>query len=183
MALHGPCLAWDDDHNGDVARDSLRDALLGTGPFELHGAADVTEDWDVPVTPVKGRLVGGNLTLLATCVGTATQVRADGAIVLLEEDDESSRQVDRLLTQLLRSGTFDGAAGFAIGQITQEGPHQGRPVIEVIRERLAPLGVPIVGGFQVGHGDEQLTVPLGAPATLNPTTARLEIPRPPPDVR
>ena len=116
--------------------------------------------------------MGGNLTLLATCVGTATQLRADGAIVLLEEDDESSRQVDRLLTQLLRSGTLNGAAAFAIGQITQEGPDQGRPVIEVIRERLAPLGVPIVGGFQVGHGDEQLTVPLGAPATLDPATAR-----------
>ncbi len=47
----------------------------------------------------------------------------------------------------------------------------------MIRERLAPLGVPIVGGFQVGHGDEQLTVPLGAPATLDPATARLTIPR------
>ena len=53
--------------------------------------------------------MGGNLTLLATCVGTATQVRADGAIVLLEEDDETSRQVDRLLTQLLRSGALGTA--------------------------------------------------------------------------
>lgn len=177
VALHGPCLAWDDEHNGDVARESLREALLGTEPFELHGAAGVTQDWDVPTTPVEGRIVGGNLTLVATCVGTATQVRADGAIVLLEEDDETSRQVDRLLTQLLRSGALAGVAAFMLGHLTREGPSDGRPALEVVRERLTPLGVPVVGGFQVGHGDEQLTVPLGAPATLDPATARLTIPR------
>ena len=177
VAMHGPCLAWDDEHNGDLARDSLRDGLLGTEPFELHGVADLTHDWDLPVTPVEGRLVGGNLTLLATCVGTATQIRADGAIVLLEEDDETARQVDRLLTQLLRSDALTGVAAFVLGQLTREGPDDGRPALEVMRERLSPLGVPIVGGFQIGHGDEQLTVPLGAPATLDPATARLTIPR------
>jgi muramoyltetrapeptide carboxypeptidase len=177
VAMHGPCLAWDDERNGEVARDSLRQALLGTEPVELQGSSDLTRAWGLPEKHVEGRLVGGNLTLLATCVGTATQVHADGAIVLLEEDDETSRQVDRLLTQLLRSGALAGVAAFAIGQITHEGPDQGRPAIEVIRERLAPLGVPVVGGFQVGHGDEQLTVPLGAPATLDPATARLTIPR------
>jgi|SoiMethySBSTD1v2_1073268.scaffolds.fasta_scaffold549654_2 muramoyltetrapeptide carboxypeptidase len=177
VALHGPCLAWDDEHNGDEARESLREALLGTDPLELLGTADMTDDWDVPATPVEGPLVGGNLTLLATCVGTGTEIRADGAIVLLEEDDESSRQVDRLLTQLLRSGALAGAAGYVLGQLTREGPSDGRTALEVVRERLAPLGVPIVGGFQVGHGDEQLTVPLGAPATLDPAAARLTIPR------
>jgi muramoyltetrapeptide carboxypeptidase len=177
VALHGPCLAWDDERNGDVARESLRQALLGTDPFELHGAAHVTEGWDLPTTPVEGPLVGGNLTLLATCVGTGTQIRADGAIVLLEEDDETSRQVDRLLTQLLRSGALAGAAAFVLGQLTREGPSDGRPALEVVRERLIPLGVAIVGGFQVGHGDEQLTVPLGAPALLEPATARLTISR------
>ena len=64
-----------------------------------------------------------------------------------------------------------------LGQLTREGPSDGRPALEVVRERLTPLGVPIVGGFQVGHGDEQLTVPLGAPAVLEPAIARLTIPR------
>jgi muramoyltetrapeptide carboxypeptidase len=127
--------------------------------------------------PIAGPLVGGNLTLLATCIGTGTEVRAARAIVLLEEDDETSRQIDRLLTQLLRSGVLAGAAAFVLGQLTREGPSDGRSALEVVRERLTPLGVPIAGGYQIGHGDEQLTVPLGAPATLDPATARLTIPR------
>ncbi len=112
VAMHGPCLAWDDERNGDVARDSLRDRLCwAPSPSSCTGSSDLTRAWGLPEKPVEGRLVGGNLTLLATCVGTATQVRADGAIVLLEEDDETSRQVDRLLTQLLRSGSVNGAGG------------------------------------------------------------------------
>jgi muramoyltetrapeptide carboxypeptidase len=115
-----------------------------------------------------GRLVGGNLTLVAALVGTPHLDGAHDAVVFLEDVSEQPYRVDRMLTQLLEAGWFRGVRGVALG--TWEGCGD---VLPVLSERLAPLGVPVLGGLPVGHGPVQLSLPLGAEVALDATRGTL----------
>src|SRR5690606_1110640 len=100
-----------------------------------------------------GPLVGGNLSLLAATVGTGVALSASGAILFLEEVNEPSYRLDRLLTQLLLSGSLNEVAGIAVGAITECGDAgmNGNPTIaELLFDRLGGLGVPIACGFPFG---------------------------------
>lgn len=112
-----------------------------------------------------GVLTGGNLTLLAAEIGTAFSRPARGGIVVLEDAGEPAYRVDRLLTQLLRTGWFDGVAGVVIGSFTDCGPPD--EVDAVLRARLSPLGVPVVAGLDFGHTATMISVPFGVRADLD----------------
>ncbi len=116
-----------------------------------------------------GVLVGGNLTVLSAEVGTSFARPARGGIVLLEDVDESPYRIDRLVTQLLRSGWFDGVRGIVAGAFTRCG--EPGSVELTLRERLARLGVPFVTGFDAGHTRTSRSVPLGVRATLEVRSA------------
>jgi len=117
-----------------------------------------------------GRLVGGTLSLLASGVGTGYSDPADGAVVFLEDVGEQPYRVDRLLTQLLDSGWFDGVRGIALGSWPGCGD-----VLPVLRERLGGLGVPVLAGLPVGHGPVQLSLPLGAGCLLDADAGTLAV--------
>ncbi len=120
----------------------------------------------------RGRTVGGNLSLLAAAAGTPWAAPpAAGCIAFLEDVGEAPYRVDRLLTQLLQTGWFDGVAGVALG--SWDGC--GDDVEETLAERLLPLGVPILAGLVVGHGRPQLTLPLGVEATVDANPDRLAL--------
>jgi muramoyltetrapeptide carboxypeptidase len=113
-----------------------------------------------------GMIVGGNLSLLASGVGApGAFVPPDESLVLLEDVNEEPYQVDRMLTQLLRSGWFTGATGVALGSWTGCGTLD--EVREVVADLLVGLGIPVVWELGFGHCPDQLTVPLGARATLD----------------
>ncbi|HEX6447119.1 MAG TPA: LD-carboxypeptidase [Streptosporangiales bacterium] len=119
-----------------------------------------------------GPLVGGNLSLLAAALGTPyAGPTAAGAIVLLEDVCEAPYRVDRMLTQLLDAGWFDGVAGIALGSWLDCGRPGG-----VLADRLGPLGVPVLAGLDVGHDVPQRTVPLGARAHLDADALCLSFP-------
>ncbi|MDB4949678.1 MAG: putative muramoyltetrapeptide carboxypeptidase [Gemmatimonadetes bacterium] len=126
----------------------------------------------------EGRLVGGNLSLLASLAGTPYTLDARGAILFVEEVGEPAYRVDRMLTQLILSGALDGVAGIAVGAFS-ETVDADRPDLpsaaEVVRERLGPLGVPIAFGFPFGHIDETWTLPEGVPARLDADAGTLEV--------
>jgi muramoyltetrapeptide carboxypeptidase len=116
----------------------------------------------------RGRLVGGNLTLLAALMGTPWEIDTEGAILLLEDTDEELYRIDRMLTQLALGGKLDKAAGVVFGTCTDcpvEGPSFS--LEEILRDRLEPLGVPVLKGLAFGHIPEKLTLPIGLPATLD----------------
>lgn len=124
---------------------------------------------------VTGTLCGGNLSMLAATWGTPfAPASGPGRIVLLEDVNEEPYRVDRLLTQLLLGGWFDGVAGVVLGSWIAEAP--AGALLEVLAERLRPLGVPILGGFPIGHGRPQLTVPLGWRVHLDADEPKLTIP-------
>lgn len=127
----------------------------------------------------RGRLVGGNLSLLAALAGTPWALDARGAILLLEDVAEAPYRVDRMLTQLLLSGALVGVAGIVFGDSpTCERIDDGRPSLmlhEVLEDRLGPLGVPLIYGFPCGHSPFRATLPLGLPAELDAGSGSLTL--------
>lgn len=118
----------------------------------------------------EGPLVGGNLSLLAATLGTPYQLRAEGAILFLEEIGEPVYRVDRMLTQLRLAGALDGIAGVALGAFSEcpdDGDAALPSTLELLRDRLADLGAPVAVGFPFGHVDENWTLPLGVRARLD----------------
>ena len=123
-----------------------------------------------------GVLVGGNLAMLAAEIGTRFSRPAAGGIVVIEDVGEEPYRIDRMLTQLVRTGWFNGVAGVVVGAFSDCGTE---PEIEaVIEQRLRPLGVPTVRGFDFGHTDSSATVPLGVEATLDADAGTLVLSAP-----
>ncbi|WP_024873857.1 S66 peptidase family protein [Saccharomonospora piscinae] len=122
----------------------------------------------------RGRIVGGNLSVLAAGVGTRESRPAHGGIAVLEDVGEEPYRIDRLLTHLLRTGWFDDVAGLALGSWSDCGSDPGA-VRAVLCDRLGPLGVPTVWRLDVGHHPGALAVPLGLPAELDAATGTLTV--------
>ncbi|MBX6766716.1 MAG: LD-carboxypeptidase [Actinomadura rubrobrunea] len=123
----------------------------------------------------EGVLTGGTLALLTALLGTPhAPPPAAGRIVFLEDVCEAPYRVDRMLTQLLQAGWFDGAAGVVLGSWTDCG--DPAELDAVFTDRLGPLGVPVLAGVPAGHGPCQVTLELGAPARLDAAALTLSVP-------
>jgi muramoyltetrapeptide carboxypeptidase len=121
-----------------------------------------------------GRLVGGNLTLIASTMGTPYEIDTDGAILFLEDTHEELYRIDRMLTQLWLAGKFEKLAGFVFGRCTDcpiEGP--ALSMGELLRERFGH--VPSLSNLSFGHIEKKLTIPIGVPATLDTNAKTLTI--------
>jgi muramoyltetrapeptide carboxypeptidase len=102
--------------------------------------------------------------------------------VFLEDVDEEPYSIDARLTQLLRAGKLDGAAGIVLAEHAGVGPREFRPAFpstlsfeDVIDDLLRPLGVPTIYHLPLGHGAHLATLPLGVRARLDADLGRLEI--------
>jgi muramoyltetrapeptide carboxypeptidase len=135
----------------------------------------------VTVVPglARGVTTGGTLCLLASSLGTGTSRPARGGILLLEDVNEADYRIDRMLTQLRRSGYLDGVAGIVAGTFTGCGPPEA--IQDVLAERLGSLHVPMIAWANVGHGGLFQTFPYGIAAELNADTATLRLLDPPLD--
>jgi muramoyltetrapeptide carboxypeptidase len=171
--VHGPGVAWLEERTPPLSAESLRAALMSTDPVVVKR---IESEQTAPVTvpgAASGTLIGGNLSLLASSVGTPDMPDLTGAIVLLEDVDEAPYRVDRMLTHLRRAGALAGIAGVAVGQFTNCADDWPVSVVEVLLDRLGDLGVPVLGGLPIGHGYGQLTVPVGVPATMDAAAGTL----------
>jgi muramoyltetrapeptide carboxypeptidase len=122
----------------------------------------------------EGWLFGGNLEVLSRLCGTPHLPLLDGAVLLLEEVSERPYRIDRSLTQLISAGALAGVRGVVVGALHRcDEPDMPTPE-EVVRERLAPLGVPIVAGAPIGHAARNRAVPLGARVTVDAPAGRVE---------
>ena len=83
----------------------------------------------------------------------------------LEEKGESPYKLDRMLTQLLLSGRLNRLSALIIGQIEDCGEME--IINSMLLERLGRLPIPVVTGLPVGHGNENISLPLGLPAVLD----------------
>ncbi len=171
--VHAPVLHSLADHVDAASLAATRRFLQEGGPAELPG-----RHLRGPAVAVEGPVVGGNLCVLASLVGTPWALDARGCILVLEEINEAPYKLDRLLTQLLAAGALDGVVGVALGSITGAWmpPQADWTVEDVVLDVLSPLadrGVPIVGGLPVGHGAQNHPWVHGARGVLHPEGLRV----------
>jgi muramoyltetrapeptide carboxypeptidase len=170
VTVHGPVAAQLDKGADSITAQGAKFAIMSGQPVSVK--SDPAEPTSSVRTSgrAQGPLLGGNLSLIAASAGTPDLPDLSGAILLIEDVSEYPYRVDRMLTQLMRANALDGIAGVAVGQFTDCGE-----VSEVIAERLAPLGVPLLGGLPIGHGDQHVAVPLGTQATLDADAGTLVV--------
>ncbi|MDI1478105.1 LD-carboxypeptidase [Polyangium sp. y55x31] len=161
--VHGPMLETIATKVDDATRARIQAMLAGE-----EVAPIAAEHFVGPKEEVRGRVVGGNLCVLASLSGTPWALDARGAIVVLEEVTEVPYRVDRLITQLRLSGALDGAVGIALGDFVKCDPPEGAgyELTDVLREALAPLGLPVWSRLTLGHDKRNLAFCIGEEGSL-----------------
>ncbi|MHB1844965.1 MAG: S66 peptidase family protein [Deltaproteobacteria bacterium] len=116
----------------------------------------------------RGVLLGGNLAVLASLVGTPHLPSFAGAILFLEDVGERPYRIDRMWTQLWQSGALSRLRGLAVGELTRcEEKEADYTARDVMASLARELGIPSAIGFPVGHGDVNQPLPLGGEAALD----------------
>lgn len=126
----------------------------------------------------RGRLLGGNLTVLSHLVGTPWLPDFTGAILFLEDVEEGEYRIDRMLTHLALAGVLGRVAGVVFGtcsRCTGGMSHGNFTLTEVLDQQLGSLSVPVLSGLQFGHIAEQFSLPVGAMAELDAGAGTLTI--------
>lgn len=177
ISFHGPMLNSDFVHETMPAftlRSFLRILTTSTGS---HSISEGYRGKTINVLRrgvACGQLIGGNLSLLCTTIGTPWQPPFRGRILFFEDVSEKPFRFDRMLTHLLNCGLLQQVAGIAIG-INQDcaDPKARRSreyrqsLEDVLKERLLPLQVPVVMGLPFGHVPHNATLPIGVRAKLD----------------
>jgi muramoyltetrapeptide carboxypeptidase len=129
-----------------------------------------------------GQLVGGNLSLVVSTLGTPYEIDTRGKILFLEDVEEQAYNIDRMLTQLRLAGKLKDAAGIIWGECDACGARDYKPstvlpfsVGEVVDNLFGTLQIPVLSGLTIGHTNDQLTLPLGVTATLDAAAGTLDI--------
>lgn len=127
----------------------------------------------------RGRLLGGNLSILSAMAGTPWLPDFTGAILFLEDTNESEYRIDRMMTQIAQAGILEAAAGVVFGQCTNcrnpGGGYGNFTIYEVLDQHLSPLGKPAFQGAQIGHIAAQVPVPMGVMAQIDAQTGTIEM--------
>ncbi len=124
----------------------------------------------------RGRLLGGNLSVLTGLVGSPYLPDLTGAILFVEDVGEPIYRIDRMLTHLKLAGVLEGLAGFVFGQCTNCGPsggYGGLTLEAVLQDHIAPLGIPAWANAAIGHLEPILTLPLGTEVTMDADAGRI----------
>jgi muramoyltetrapeptide carboxypeptidase len=169
VAMYGPMVAV------SMAREDLDWEFVLSGGVP---ASHAFEDSEVLAGGTgSGPLVGGCLSLLASMAGTPEAVSGAGAVLFWEDVGEPTYRMDRMLTQLERSGTFDRLQAMLIGSIStgaRGGGDSPEGVSAWLQERFADAPFPVVRGFPAGHVPRSRTLPLGVAVHLDTNRGRLD---------
>lgn len=176
VTFHGPmlvCLGGDTVHPETIRSMEL---LMGAKTYRYPDHQAPLETLVEGIS--EGPIVGGNLSLLSSSIGTPFEIDTRGALLFIEEIEEEPYRIDRMMNQLRMAGKFDDAAGILIGDFTDCEPKKRERSFtwqEVIRQYVVPAGKPAMAGFKIGHGSPHIAIPLNVPARLNTGERTLEL--------
>jgi len=184
VTFHGPVLIFKGNtaHFNEYTVRWYRKALFGREPLgrlENPASKDLRA---IRQGAAHGRLMGGNLTLVGSLMGTPYEIDTREAIFFTEEIGEQPYRIDRILTQLRLAGKLADAVGVLFGECISCDSGSCTPeftpslsVREVLDEIVGKLSAPSMAGLTIGHSDDQLTLPLGVQATLDANRCQLTI--------
>ena len=167
MSIHGPNIT----SLGDWSEDAIQETLSLMSGASWKGWTLKGQGPDTGT--VRGRLLGGNLTVLASLVGSLEAPFFKNEILCIEDVGERPYRLDRALEQLIQAGTLDGIGGVILGQFSgcdelrqDEVVLRGR---DVVVDRLCDLGVPVLEGAPFGHEHSSRPFVHGALVELRQT--------------
>lgn len=177
VAFHGPVAAAElDDFTRQWFLPLVFPESTGKPRFEPLAYSDPTKITTLAPGKARGRIVGGNLTLVTALMGTPYDITTEGAVLFLEDVGEKAYKVDRMLTQMWLAGKLQECAAVVLGQFTEaEDSSYATTMEEVLRSRLAPLKIPVIANFPLGHVKEKFTMPIGVLAEVDADAKKITI--------
>lgn len=115
----------------------------------------------------KGKLIGGNLSLLTALLGTRWFPNLDNKILFIEEVDEKLYRLDRMIHSLILDGRAAKLQGVVFGDFTKCGSSASKKVAKKLSKFFLPLQIPIAYGLPIGHNKRNDSIMLGASYELN----------------
>ncbi len=144
--------------------ESLRKCLFGESPEYLVKSGKLSRKGNA-----EGQLIGGNLSILYSLAGTASDIDTDGKILFIEDLDEYLYHVDRMMMNLKRGGKLDNLAGLVVGGMTQMRDNAvpyGKTAEEIIADSIKEFKYPVLFDFPAGHQEENMSLILGRDVVL-----------------
>ena len=176
VTFHGPGISrYNLNDLSDYTKDYLFKALTSLEPIGEIPLSD-NKKWINTIHPgiCEGPLIGGNLSLLCSTLGTPYEIETDGRILFLEELETEPWIIDHMLTHLANAGKFENVAGIVVGECVDCKPNLHNPgyyvdisLEDLLFEHLAPLEVPVIHGLPIGHTRDIATLPMGVMAKLD----------------
>ncbi|TCO71050.1 S66 peptidase family protein [Marinisporobacter balticus] len=123
----------------------------------------------------KGPIVGGNLALIATTMGTPYEIETKGKILFIEDIGEKPYSIDRMLTQLRLAGKLNDCEGIILGDFADCEDTEGFTAFEVFNNIIKPFFKPTIYNFKSGHCESMITLPLGRVCELDATNKKVII--------
>ena len=119
-----------------------------------------------------GKLIGGNLSLINTLMGTPYEIETNGKILFIEDVGEAPYRIDRYFSQLKLAGKFDHVTGIILGKFTRrasEPPDDENSftMMEILEQYFSHLGIPVLANFPIGHYKNNISFPIGIMAELD----------------
>lgn len=131
-----------------------------TGLIPLNSAAKTNR-------LIEGSMIGGNLSLVQTSIGTSWQLNGRDKIIFLEDRGERGYRLDRMFQHLIQANIFKDATAILLGDFIEGNEPNGQSFIEIAIQRFAEsISIPIVQIKGIGHGDTNFPLPLGTFTTL-----------------
>jgi muramoyltetrapeptide carboxypeptidase len=180
VTFHGPVAA---STFSDYSKKHVVNALMNpTAPYKVELSPDnVAKESNLFKTEIitagkcRGKLVGGNLSLLSALAGTPFALKnPKGKILFMEDVGEQPYRIDRMLTQLRQSVDMRQFAGIALGVFEDCNPRDAassQSLMDVLKDRLGDLKIPVIYGLSFGHIRDQFTLPVGIEAELDTANA------------
>jgi muramoyltetrapeptide carboxypeptidase len=157
---HGPMAATLPDSD-EASKIAFLTALTSRSPYHLSlGNCSILKSGTA-----LGPVIGGNLASLCHLMGTHYAPKTKNHILFLEDRGEPIYKIDRMLMHLKLAGCFDGISGLVLGSFTKCGDYWD--IEKLIMDLLGDRDIPLVSGLNVGHGGQNLTIPMGMPALLD----------------
>jgi muramoyltetrapeptide carboxypeptidase len=186
FTFHGPIAlgrwdAWSVDYYKRVLMNGERVTYSNKQGLSDRNSLAQVEFRVQTITPGKarGRLLGGNLTVLTTILGSPYVPDFQDAILFCEDVSEDFYRIDRMVTQLKLAGVLGKIKGFVFGGCSECGPGNGNfgalTLEEIFNDHIKPLGVPAWQGAMIGHAQPQWTLPEGAQVEIDATAGTIAL--------
>lgn len=174
--FHGPMI--NSNFNDAITKDNFINVLTSSNKYFSYDLKKFTNISVSNNSDFKGRLIGGNLSMICSSIGTPYEVSFKNSIILLEEINENPYVIDRLLSQMIYANKFKDCNGIILGHFTDcslSDYSKSFRLEEIITQKLLPLNIPIIKNFPSGHSYPNITLPIGCNLNYDSKSSLLTI--------